>query len=308
MLTFLYLTPVIDVNPIKAGDTTVGGTCEPDSTVTVVLPDGTQVTTTNPDGTWTVTVPTPIKEDDVITAVSTDGSGNTSKPSSETAPTTPVVDTTVPSVNVNPVKPGDTTVGGTSEPGSTVTVTLPDGTTVDTTTKPDGTWTVTTAPLKEGETVTAVSKNPVGNVSKPDSETVPTTPVVVDKTAPVITPIADQTVKEDTPITSVNVDFNAHDDIDSDGPVITVTLTEDNKTIDKGYYFGNTGGNTGGNIDDGAVAPINNSDNTRTDDLASLPDTGEANNGGLLAGTAALLGGLLLMGSRKRKEDEAEEK
>ncbi|QTQ07949.1 YPDG domain-containing protein [Macrococcoides canis] len=181
------VAPTINVNPVKAGDTTVTGTSEPGSTVTVILPDGTTVTTvTNPDGTWSVTVPA-IKEGDTVSAVSTDAAGNTSKPDTEVAPTTPA-DTVAPVIDVNPVKPGDTVVTGTSEPGSTVVVTLPDGKTVETTVKPDGTWTVTVPPLKEGDKVTAIAKDDAGNVSEPSSETVPTTPVTppADTTAPVI--------------------------------------------------------------------------------------------------------------------------
>ncbi|WP_049316849.1 hypothetical protein, partial [Staphylococcus capitis] len=41
--------PAINLAPIKAGDTVVSGTGEPDSIITVILPDGTTVTTvTNP--------------------------------------------------------------------------------------------------------------------------------------------------------------------------------------------------------------------------------------------------------------------
>ncbi|MBC9875444.1 SdrD B-like domain-containing protein, partial [Macrococcoides bohemicum] len=63
----------------------------------------------------------------------------------------------------------------------------------------------------------------------------------------------------------VNVDFNAHDDIDSDGPVITVTLTEDNKSIDKGYYFGNGGGSV-------VTPPV---DNGGTDDNGNAGENGD---------------------------------
>ncbi|EJZ02453.1 hypothetical protein M3M_09738, partial [Streptococcus agalactiae STIR-CD-17] len=95
----------------------------------------------------------PLQPGETVTAVSTDSSGNTSQPSSETVP----LDTTAPLVDVNPVKPGDTEVTGTSEPGTTITVTLPTGTTVTTVTDHNGNWTVPVSPLQPGETVTAVS-------------------------------------------------------------------------------------------------------------------------------------------------------
>ncbi|WP_414047252.1 Ig-like domain-containing protein [Macrococcus equi] len=205
-----------------------------------------------------------------------------------------VKDTTAPAVDVNPIKVGDTTVSGTSEPGSTITVTLPDGTTVTVITGTDGKWTVTVPALKEGDTVSAVSKDTAGNVSKPSTETVPTTPktglsigdrvwndanvnglqdegevgiegatvALVKPDGTIITTTTDKdgrykftglsagtyTVYFNTPVnaisTLVNVDFNGHDSIDSDGSVITIQLTEDNMTIDSGFYYGNGGGTT----------------------------------------------------------------
>ncbi|WP_414055463.1 Ig-like domain-containing protein [Macrococcus equi] len=293
--------PVIDVAPIKAGDTVVKGTSEPGSTVTVTLPDGTKVTTvTKDDGTWIVTVPA-IKEGETVSAVSSDKAGNVSQPSTETAPVTPVTpDTTAPVVDVAPIKAGDTVVKGTSEPGSTVTVTLPDGTKVTTVTKDDGTWTVTVPAIKEGETVSAVSSDKAGNVSQPSTETAPVTPVIpvppvtgltigdrvwndananglqdvgevgiegatvalVKPNGTIITTLTDKdghyaftgldagtyTIYFNTPVSAisspVNVDFNAHDAVDSDGSVITIQLTEDNMTIDSGFYYGNGGGTT----------------------------------------------------------------
>ncbi|MCG7421196.1 carboxypeptidase regulatory-like domain-containing protein, partial [Macrococcus epidermidis] len=88
--------------------------------------------------------------------------------------------------------------------GATVALVKPDGSIITTTTDANGHYEFTG--LAAG-TYTVYFNTPVGAIDSP-----------------------------------VNVDFNAHDDIDSDGPVITVTLTEDNKTIDKGYYFGNGGG------------------------------------------------------------------
>ncbi|MCK1238706.1 Ig-like domain-containing protein [Streptococcus uberis] len=162
--------PVVDVNPVKLGDTEVTGTSEPGTIITVILPTGTTVTTvTDHNGNWTVPV-SPLQPGETVTAVSTDSSGNTSQPSSATVP----LDTTAPLVDVNPVKPGDKVVTGTSEPGTIITVILPTGTTVTTVTDHNGNWTVPVSPLQPGETVTAVSTDSSGNTSQPSSETVPT--------------------------------------------------------------------------------------------------------------------------------------
>ncbi|MCB8590697.1 Ig-like domain-containing protein [Enterococcus lactis] len=60
-------TPTID--SVTAGDTTIGGTAEPGATVTVTLPDGTEVTTeTDDEGNWSVNVPE-LSEGDTITVV-----------------------------------------------------------------------------------------------------------------------------------------------------------------------------------------------------------------------------------------------
>ncbi|MCU7558665.1 Rib/alpha-like domain-containing protein, partial [Macrococcus capreoli] len=190
--------PVVDVNPVKAGDTTVGGTSEPGSTITVTLPDGTKVSTvTQPDGTWTVTVPA-LKEGDVVSAVSTDAAGNVSQPSSETAPTTPVVDTTPPAAPpVNPVTSEDPAVTGIGVPGNTITVTFPDGTKGTAVVQPDGTWTVPVpagVDLVGGEVLPVTSTDPAGNVS-------PETKVTVSDVTPPAAPPVNPVTSEDTAVT-----------------------------------------------------------------------------------------------------------
>ncbi|MGV2929050.1 Ig-like domain-containing protein, partial [Macrococcus capreoli] len=239
---------------------------EPGSTITVTLPDGTTVTTfTKPDGTWTVTVP-PLKAGDKVTAVSTDKAGNASQPSSETVPTTPVVDTTAPEVVVNPVNPGDTVVDGTSEPDSTIKVTTPDGTTVTTVTKPDGTWTVTVPPVKAGDVITVVAIDDAGNTSEPVK-------VVVT---------GDNTGNNPGGNTGGNTQGGTKGNTpstDNNGTVKVVDNTKGSKgTKDvKGHNIGKT----------------------------ELPDTGEKDNSGLAAG-ALLLGGLTLLAGRKRKQEDVQ--
>ncbi|WP_260855499.1 Ig-like domain-containing protein, partial [Staphylococcus xylosus] len=116
------------VNEVTSEDTTVSGTAEPGSTITVTFPDGTTATgTTDDQGNYTVEIPSNVKLDggEELIVTSKDKEGNTSSEA-----TTTVIDVTVPEApTVNEVTSEDTTVSGTAEPGSTVTVTFPDGTT-----------------------------------------------------------------------------------------------------------------------------------------------------------------------------------
>ncbi|WP_398591638.1 Rib/alpha-like domain-containing protein [Streptococcus suis] len=88
--------------------------------------------------------------------------------------TEPAKEDSVPPT-INPVKPGDTTIGGKGTPGGTVTVTLPDGNTVTVPVNPDGTWTAPITPAKPGDTYTGIQTEPGKNPSDPTSVTVPKT-------------------------------------------------------------------------------------------------------------------------------------
>ncbi|WP_367126654.1 Rib/alpha-like domain-containing protein, partial [Streptococcus suis] len=88
--------------------------------------------------------------------------------------TEPAKEDSVPPT-INPVNPGDTTIGGEGTPGGTVTVTLPDGNTVTVPVKPDGTWTAPITPAKPGDTYTGIQTEPGKNPSDPTSVTVPKT-------------------------------------------------------------------------------------------------------------------------------------
>ncbi|MCE4958061.1 Ig-like domain-containing protein, partial [Macrococcoides caseolyticum] len=334
--------PELEVNPINSGDTTVTGTSEPGSTVSVILPDGTKVTTvTKPDGTWTVTVP-PLKAGDKVTAVSTDEAGNTSEPETEIVSSTPIEDTTAPEIDVNPVKPDDTVVGGTSEPGTTITVTLPDGTKVTTVTKPDGTWTVTVPPLKAGDKVTAVSTDEAGNTSEPETEIVSSTPIE-DTTAPEIDvnpvkpgdTVVGGTSEPGTTITVTLPDGTKVTTVTKPDGTWTVTVpplkARDKVTAVSTDKAGNTSEAKvvivpsenvlpSETVDDskierpsaGSNSVIDkgnkiNAETTKNNELGktTLPDTGEKDNSGLAAG-ALLLGGLTLLAGRKRKQEDIE--
>ncbi|MCU5746297.1 Ig-like domain-containing protein [Staphylococcus sp. SQ8-PEA] len=72
------------VNNIHSGDSTISGTAEPGSTITITFPNGSTVTgKTNQDGTFIIDVPSNINLNpgDSLTVVSTDQAGNSSQPS-----------------------------------------------------------------------------------------------------------------------------------------------------------------------------------------------------------------------------------
>ncbi|MEX5682994.1 Ig-like domain-containing protein, partial [Staphylococcus cohnii] len=114
------------VKEVTSEATTVSGTAEPGSTVTVTFPDGTTSTgTADSEGNYTVEIPSNVDLEggEDIKVTSKDKVGNTSE---ETMTT--VVDTTAPDApTVKEVTSEATTVSGTAEPGSTVTVTFPGG-------------------------------------------------------------------------------------------------------------------------------------------------------------------------------------
>lgn len=314
----------------------VSGTGEPGSIITVILPDGTTVTTvTNPDGTWSVEVPA-IKEGETVSVVATDASGNTSKPDTETAPVSPIVtppaDTTAPVIDVNPVKPGDTIVSGTSEPGSTVIVTLPGGATVTTVTKPDGTWTVIVLSLKSGETVIAIAKDDAGNVSEPSSETVPTEQI---NEPPVVTPptVTPPVVDVKPPVIDVDL-IKAGDTVvtgtSEPGSTVIVTLPNGEvvKTIvkpDGTWIVAVPPLKEGDTVEAVAIDDAGNTSDVSSETVpvttkpeqvkpevkpsntqATLPDTGEADNGVATAALLAAMGGFALLAARRRRQDDVQ--
>ncbi|HFI0639998.1 TPA: Ig-like domain-containing protein, partial [Streptococcus suis] len=200
------------VNAPKAGDTTVTGTAEPGSTVTVNFPDGSTATTTaDENGNYTVDVPAGVelKEGDKVSATATDEAGNTSTPTEatttanpsdadENTPNTPAVTPVADTNNLtdeekakvkdeveksNPDLPTGTTV----EVGNdgTVTITYPDGS-VDTipgtdTVTPNTDTTAPEAPVvnapKAGDTNVTGTAEPGSTVTVtfPDGSTATTT-------------------------------------------------------------------------------------------------------------------------------------
>ncbi|WP_070052514.1 Ig-like domain-containing protein, partial [Staphylococcus xylosus] len=152
------------MNEVTSEDTTVSGTAEPGSTVTVTFPDGTTATgTTDDQGNYTVEIPTNVNLDggEELIVTSKDKDGNVSSEA-----TTTVTDVTAPEApTVNEVTSEDTTISGTAEPGSTVTVTFPDGTAATGTADDQGNYTVeipTNVNLDGGEELIVTSKDKDG--------------------------------------------------------------------------------------------------------------------------------------------------
>ncbi|WP_074227018.1 Ig-like domain-containing protein, partial [Pseudomonas aeruginosa] len=168
-------TPTVD----PSNGTTLSGTAEPGSSVTLTDGNGNPIgqVTADGSGNWTFTPSTPLPNGTVVNATATDPSGNASSPASVTvdavAPATPVV---------NPSN--GSTLSGTAEPGATVTLTDGNGNPIgQVTADGSGNWSFTpSTPLADGTVVNATATDPAGNTSGQGSTTVdgvaPTTPTV----------------------------------------------------------------------------------------------------------------------------------
>ncbi|MBG5296461.1 BapA prefix-like domain-containing protein [Pseudomonas aeruginosa] len=168
-------TPTVD----PSNGTTLSGTAEPGSSVTLTDGNGNPIgqVTADGSGNWTFTPSTPLPNGTVVNATATDPSGNARSPASVTvdavAPATPVV---------NPSN--GSTLSGTAEPGATVTLTDGNGNPIgQVTADGSGNWSFTpTTPLPNGTVVNATATDASGNTSAGSSVTVdsvaPATPVV----------------------------------------------------------------------------------------------------------------------------------
>ncbi|MFX0327933.1 Ig-like domain-containing protein [Pseudomonas aeruginosa] len=163
-------TPTVD----PSNGTTLSGTAEPGSSVTLTDGNGNPIgqVTADGSGNWTFTPSTPLPNGTVVNATATDPSGNASSPASVTvdavAPATPVV---------NPSN--GTTLSGTAEPGATVTLTDGNGNPIaEVTADGSGNWTYTpSTPIANGTVVNVVAEDAAGNSSPPAT-------VTVDSSAP----------------------------------------------------------------------------------------------------------------------------
>ncbi|MDR0958848.1 MAG: Ig-like domain-containing protein [Propionibacteriaceae bacterium] len=160
--------PVVET----ANATTIAGTAEPNSTVTITVP-GVEDPVTVPvdaEGNWSVETPEGATDGDIV-VTATDAAGNTSP------------ETTVPLDVSTPEAPevttaNATTIAGTAEPNSTVTITVP-GVTEPITVPVDaeGNWSVTTPEGATDGDIVVTATDPAGNVS-------PSTTVPLDVSTP----------------------------------------------------------------------------------------------------------------------------
>jgi len=218
--------PTLD--EVTSDDTTVSGTSEPGSTVTVMFPDGTTATgTADEEGNYTIEIPTNVDlnggEDIIVTAK--DKAGNPSE-----SATTTVTDTTAPEApTVNEVTSEDKTIRGTAEAGSTVTVTFPDGTTVTDTADEEGNYTIeipTNVDLNGGEDIIVTAKDKAGNPSESATTT------VTDTTAPEA-PTVNEVTSEDTTVSGTSEPGSTVTVMFPDGTTATGTADEEgNYTIE----------------------------------------------------------------------------
>ncbi|WP_271044252.1 Ig-like domain-containing protein, partial [Pseudomonas sp. VB3] len=153
------------------GKVKVTGQAEPNSTVTVTLPDGTVETVkAGSDGKFELVSATP-QPNGKVTATATDAAGNTSAPAQVDFTATNTVDKTPPAAPTElaaVTQPdGTAKVSGKAEPNSTVKVTLPDGTVQETQAGPDGNFTLTSTTAQPNGQVSAAATDAAGNASAP---------------------------------------------------------------------------------------------------------------------------------------------
>ncbi|MGU2172334.1 Ig-like domain-containing protein [Pseudomonas aeruginosa] len=245
-------TPTVD----PSNGTTLSGTAEPGSSVTLTDGNGNPIgqVTADGSGNWTFTPSTPLPNGTVVNATATDPSGNASSPASVTvdavAPATPVV---------NPSN--GTTLSGTAEPGATVTLTDGNGNPIgQVTADGSGNWSFTpTTPLPNGTVVNATATDASGNTSAGSSVTVdsvaPATPVINPSNGTTLSGTAEPgssvtlTDGSGNPIGQVTADGSGNWSFTPstplpDGTVVNATATDP---------AGNTGGQGSTTVD--AIAP-----------------------------------------------------
>ncbi|MER0804108.1 Ig-like domain-containing protein, partial [Pseudomonas aeruginosa] len=245
-------TPTVNLS----NGSSLTGTAEPGSTVTLTDGNGNPIAEVTADGSgnWTYTPSTPIANGTVVNVVAQDAAGNSSPGASVT------VDSQAPAAPV--VNPSNgTTLSGTAEPGSSVTLTDGNGNPIgQVTADGSGNWTFTpTTPLANGTVVNATATDPTGNTSAPASTTVdsvaPAAPVVNPSNGAEISGTAEAgatvtlTDGSGNPIGQVTADGSGNWSFTpstplADGTVVNATATDP---------AGNTGGQGSTTVD--AIAP-----------------------------------------------------
>ncbi|MGQ3768027.1 Ig-like domain-containing protein [Pseudomonas aeruginosa] len=263
-------TPTVD----PSNGTTLSGTAEPGSSVTLTDGNGNPIgqVTADGSGNWTYTPSTPIANGTVVNVVAQDAAGNSSPGASVT------VDSQAPAAPVlNPSN--GTTLSGTAEPGATVTLTDGNGNPIgQVTADGSGNWSFTPGtPLANGTVVNATASDPTGNTSAPASTTVdsvaPAAPVVNPSNGAEISGTAEPgatvtlTDGSGNPIGQVTADGSGNWSFTpstplADGTVVNATATDP---------AGNTGGQGSTTVD--AIAPATPTVNLSND--SSLSGTAE---------------------------------
>ncbi|WP_410920901.1 Ig-like domain-containing protein [Pseudomonas aeruginosa] len=163
-------TPV--VNP--SNGTTLSGTAEPGSSVTLTDGSGNPIgqVTADGSGNWSFTPSTPLADGTVVNATATDPAGNTGGQGSTTVD---AIAPATPTVNLS----NGSSLSGTAEPGSTVILTDGNGNPIaEVTADGSGNWTYTpSTPIANGTVVNVVAQDAAGNSS-------PGASVTVDSQAP----------------------------------------------------------------------------------------------------------------------------
>uniref|UniRef100_UPI003BA2F8DE Ig-like domain-containing protein n=1 Tax=Pseudomonas asiatica TaxID=2219225 RepID=UPI003BA2F8DE len=168
-------TPTINLS----NGSSLSGTAEPNSTVTLTDGSGNPIgeVTADGSGNWTFTPATPLPNGTVVNATSSDPAGNTSPAATLT------VDSSAPAAPViNPTN--GATISGTAEAGATVTLTDGSGNPIgQVTADGSGNWSFTPgSPLANGTVIIATATDPTGNTGPQASTTVdsvaPAAPVV----------------------------------------------------------------------------------------------------------------------------------
>ncbi len=170
-------TPTVD----PSNGTTLSGTAEPGSSVTLTDGNGNPIgqTTADANGNWSFTPSTPLPDGTVVNVVAEDAAGNSSPPATVTvdssAPPAPVIN---PSNGV--------VISGTAEAGATVTLTDAGGNPIgQVTADGSGNWSFTPGtPLANGTVIVATATDPTGNTGPQAATTVDS----VAPAAPVVNP------------------------------------------------------------------------------------------------------------------------
>ena len=165
---------------ISSDGATITGSAEPGATVTVRDGSGAPIGTgtAGADGSYTITLNPPRVDGGSLTVTATDGAGNTSPPTSLTAP-----DNTAPDQPTAVINTSGNIVSGTAEAGATVTVRDADGVAIGSAIAgTDGRYSVTLDPPRTaGETLTVDATDAAGNTSGPATVIAPD---LTDTTAP----------------------------------------------------------------------------------------------------------------------------